>query len=140
MHLIVCPRSRGGKYARTKVVNPAKKVGNNYIPGLKGSTSSPSAESTPSPGVTMNNLLESQVTDLAYLAESPIVLSTNMNDQRQSSSAGTESPANIGNGSGNKRKSDETNGNGTTHTRAKRNRYISIAWYVQDSPCLFPRD
>ena len=79
----------------------------------------------------MNNLLESQVTDLAYLAESPIVLSTNMNDQRQSSSA--ESPTDTG-GSGKKRKAEETNGNngsnGATHTRAKRNRYISIAWYV----------
>jgi hypothetical protein len=83
--------------------------------------------------VTMNNLLESQVTDLAYLAESPIVLSNDMNEQRHSSSAGAESPADTGNGSGNKRKADETNGNGTTHTRAKRNRYISIAWYVPDS-------
>ena len=78
----------------------------------------------------MNNLLESQVTDLAYLAESPIVLSTSMNDHRQSSSA--ESPADTG-GSGKKRKAEETNGNnGATHTRAKRNRYISIAWYVQN--------
>jgi hypothetical protein len=86
----------------------------------------------------MNNLLESQVTDLAYLAESPIVLSTSMNDQRQSSSAGAESPPDTG--SGKKRKAEETNGtngNGTTHTRAKRNRYISIAWYVQDNPQKF---
>jgi hypothetical protein len=76
----------------------------------------------------MNNLLESQVTDLASLAESPIVLSSNMNDQRLSSSA--ESPPD-GNASGKKRKAEETNGNnGATHTRAKRNRYISIAWYV----------
>ena len=78
----------------------------------------------------MNNLLESQVTDLAYLAESPIVLSASMNNHRQSSSA--ESPADTG-GSGKKRKAEETNGNnGATHTRAKRNRYISIAWYVQN--------
>ncbi|KAG0649902.1 putative transcriptional regulatory [Hyphodiscus hymeniophilus] len=76
----------------------------------------------------MNNLLESQVTDLASLASSPILLSDNMNDRRQSSSA--ESPADTGNGSGNKRKGEDTNG--TSHTRAKRNRYISIAWYVLD--------
>jgi hypothetical protein len=76
----------------------------------------------------MNNLLESQVTDLTYLAESPIVLSTSMNGQRQSSSA--ESPADTGNGGGKKRKGEEANDNGATHTRAKRNRYISIAWYV----------
>jgi hypothetical protein len=88
--------------------------------------------------VTMNNLLESQVTDLTYLAESPIVLSTSMNDQRQSSSA--ESPADVGNGSGKKRKGEETNGNGTTHTRAKRNRYISIAWYVQNLVISSSRD
>jgi len=77
------------------------------------------------------NILESQVTDLNYLAESPIspiAFSSTMNGQRQSSSA--ESPADTGNGSGKKRKSDETNANGSTHTRAKRNRYISIAWYV----------
>ena len=86
----------------------------------------------------MNNLLESQVTDLAYLADSPILISTGMNDQRQSSSAGAESPAETGNGSGNKRKADETNGNGTTHTRAKRNRYITIAWYVLDPVRGFP--
>jgi hypothetical protein len=77
------------------------------------------------------NILESQVTDLNYLAESPIALSGSMNGQRQSSSA--ESPADTGSGSGKKRKADDTNGNnsgnnGATHTRAKRNRYISIAW------------
>ncbi|KAG4437307.1 hypothetical protein IFR05_007203 [Cadophora sp. M221] len=51
-----------------------------------------------------------------------------MNGQRQSSSA--ESPAETGNnGGGNKRKIDEASSgaNGNTHTRAKRNRYISIA-------------
>ncbi len=84
------------------------------------------------------NILESQVTDLNYLAESPITPITpsafagSMNGQRQSSSA--ESPPETGNGSGNKRKNGETNGNGTTHTRAKRNRYISIAWYVGLDP------
>ncbi|KAF4630864.1 hypothetical protein G7Y89_g7271 [Cudoniella acicularis] len=77
------------------------------------------------------NILESQVTDLNYLAESPIALPASMNGQRQSSSA--ESPADAGPQSGKKRKADETNGNGNTtngatqHTRAKRNRYISIA-------------
>jgi hypothetical protein len=77
------------------------------------------------------------VTDLNYLVESPIAPITpapgSMNGQRQQSDS-AESPAD-GNGSGRKRKSNEessTHGanGGTTHTRAKRNRYISIAWYV----------
>ncbi|KAN0117483.1 Fungal specific transcription factor domain containing protein [Hyaloscypha variabilis] len=77
------------------------------------------------------NLLEDQVTDLNYLANtpialiSPIAIASSMNGQRQSSSA--ESPAEQGPGSGKKRKNDETDANGNTHTRAKRNRYISIA-------------
>ena len=80
------------------------------------------------------NLLENQVTDLNFLANSPIAITSpiamsgSTNGQRQSSSA--ESPADTGNGSGKKRKNDETDANGNTHTRAKRNRYISIAWYV----------
>jgi hypothetical protein len=80
------------------------------------------------------NLLEDQVTDLNYLANtpialiSPIAIASSMNGQRQSSSA--ESPAEQGPGSGKKRKNDETDANGNTHTRAKRNRYISIAWYI----------
>lgn len=79
------------------------------------------------------NILESQVTDLNYLAQSPIQLPGDMNGQRASSSA--ESPVDPGSSSGKKRKADENNGdlsnnNGTSHTRAKRNRYISIAWYV----------
>jgi len=82
------------------------------------------------------NILESQVADINYLVDSPITpispaaIPRNMNGQRQSSSA--ESPAETSNGSGNKRKNDEisTGANGITHTRAKRNRYISIAWYV----------
>jgi hypothetical protein len=80
------------------------------------------------------NLLEDQVEDLNYLADtpiapiSPIAVSNSMNGQRQSSSA--ESPADTGTGSGKKRKTDETEANGNTHTRAKRNRYISIAWYI----------
>jgi hypothetical protein len=76
------------------------------------------------------NILESQVTDLNYLAESPIALTGSMTGQHQSSS--TESPAETGTNSGKKRKSEEANGNGNanTHTRAKRNRYISIAWWV----------
>jgi len=83
--------------------------------------------------VTMN-ILEDQVTDLTYLADtpippiSPIAVSGSMNGQRQSSSA--ESPADTGPGGGKKRKNDETDANGSTHTRAKRNRYISIAWYT----------
>ncbi|KAK6582460.1 hypothetical protein PZA11_004868 [Diplocarpon coronariae] len=79
------------------------------------------------------NIIESQVADLNYLVDSPVtpispnVLSRSMNGQRQSSSA--ESPAETGSGSGKKRKNDEPgmNANGSTHTRAKRNRYISIA-------------
>jgi hypothetical protein len=74
------------------------------------------------------NILEDQVSDLNYLAESPIAISSRMNDQRHSSSA--ESPAHPGNESGKKRKADDASANGATHTRAKRNRYISIAWYV----------
>jgi hypothetical protein len=79
------------------------------------------------------NLLEDQVEDLNYLADtpiapiSPIAVSGSMNGQRHSSSA--ESPA-AGTESGKKRKNDETEANGNTHTRAKRNRYISIAWYI----------
>lgn len=87
------------------------------------------------------NMIENQVTDLNYLAESPLALSGsgNMNGQRQSSSA--ESPAENGAGSGKKRTSDDmtgnnSGGNGATHARAKRNRYISIAWYVQISPAM----
>jgi hypothetical protein len=74
----------------------------------------------------MQNILESQVSDLTSLADSPIVISGgyDMNSQlRQTSSA--ESPARD-NG---KRKSEDGL-NGSSHTRAKRNRYISIAWYV----------
>lgn len=84
------------------------------------------------------NLLESQVTDLNYLAESPIVPISPVAvlggmDQRQSSSA--ESPAETGAGSGTKRKADEmgASAHGNAHTRAKRNRYISIAWYATSS-------
>jgi len=82
--------------------------------------------------VTMN-ILESQVTDLNYLVESPITpitpASTNMNGQRQSESA--ESPTADGTGSGKKRKNEDSSSNANGHTRAKRNRYISIAWYIQ---------
>lgn len=57
----------------------------------------------------------------------------NGNGARQSSSA--ESPAgDSGNGGSlGKRKADDGTAasvNGIAHTRAKRNRYISIAWYV----------
>jgi hypothetical protein len=82
--------------------------------------------------VNMQNILESQVSDLTHLADSPVSLhgSFDMNGhQRQTSSA--ESPARE---SG-KRKSEDAH-NGATHTRAKRNRYISIAWYADF--ILFP--
>ena len=80
------------------------------------------------------NILESQVADINYLVNSPVApispvaIPRIMNGQRQSSSA--ESPAETGNANVNKRKFEEngTNANGNTHTRAKRNRYISIAW------------
>ncbi|KAF7860778.1 hypothetical protein EAF04_008296 [Stromatinia cepivora] len=81
------------------------------------------------------NILELQVNDLNYIAESPIAIPVfdNMNGQQSS-----ESPADTGAQSGKKRKSisgegeSTTNGNsmdreGAPHTRAKRNRYISIA-------------
>lgn len=73
--------------------------------------------------VTMN-ILENQVTDLTYLADSPIAIS-GMSGPRQSSSA--ESPVAATNG-GTKRTADESTGNTAAQTRAKRNRYISIAW------------
>ena len=89
--------------------------------------------------VTMN-ILESQVEDLNYLAESPIAGAViDMNGQKSPESpAENSTPAdNSGPHRGMKRKgaSDDisTNGNtpgATPHTRAKRNRYISIAWYV----------
>ncbi|KAH8592459.1 hypothetical protein B0O99DRAFT_517581 [Bisporella sp. PMI_857] len=75
------------------------------------------------------NILESQFTDLDQLANSPLPDSVDYNinmNGRQSSSA--ESPAAQG---GTKRKADgdgaNANPDGVTHTRAKRNRYISIA-------------
>jgi hypothetical protein len=71
------------------------------------------------------NILESQVTDLNYLAESPLAIAGSMDGQRQSSSA--ESPGAAPNG-GMKRPADESNSLTTPQTRAKRNRYISIAW------------
>jgi hypothetical protein len=74
------------------------------------------------------NILESQATEINYLAESPIAITSSMNGHRQSSSA--ESPAVVGSEGGNKRRADDSGTNGATHTRAKRNRYISIAWYV----------
>ena len=74
----------------------------------------------------MQNILESQVSDLTSLADSPIAMSGgyDMNGQlRQTSSA--ESPAHD-----NGKRKIEDGQNGSSHTRAKRNRYISIAWYV----------
>lgn len=40
------------------------------------------------------------------------------------------SPAAVEGGNNNKRKADENTGGSAAQTRAKRNRYISIAWYV----------
>jgi hypothetical protein len=71
------------------------------------------------------NILESQVTDLNYLAESPLAVPGGMNGKRQSSSA--ESPGAAPNGRM-KRKADESSTTTTPQTRTKRNRYISIAW------------
>lgn len=84
------------------------------------------------------NILESQVTDLNYLATtSPIALPgvvdmSVQQQQRHSSNASTGSPADTGGvGSEGKRKADgEVTANGAPHTRAKRTRYISIAWYA----------
>ncbi|RFU35367.1 hypothetical protein B7463_g954, partial [Scytalidium lignicola] len=88
--------------------------------------------------VTMN-VLEDQVTDLNYLATSPItvlgsidmsVQQQQQQQQRQSSNASTASPADTGNaGTEAKRKaeSEGNSANGAPHTRAKRTRYISIA-------------
>jgi len=88
------------------------------------------------------NILESQVTDLTYLVNSPIQVSYD-SEHRISSSA--ESPAggtNLKRMSGTKRKGDEdganANADGMSGTRAKRNRYISIAWCVKDAVLALP--
>ena len=70
------------------------------------------------------DILESQVTDLNYLADSPLAISSEMNGQRQSSA---ESTGVVPNG-GMKRKADESSTPTAPQPRAKRNRYISIAW------------
>lgn len=79
------------------------------------------------------NILENQVVDLNYLVDSPIAPitpSASMNTQQQRmNSDDAESPA--GHEGGKKRKNNEDgSANGNAQTRAKRNRYISIAWYV----------
>ena len=71
----------------------------------------------------MQNILETQVTDLENLADSPIAIPMGheMSGQsRQTSIAG--SPVHDKG----KRKIED----GAAHVRTKRNRYISIAWYV----------
>ncbi|KAH8808471.1 fungal-specific transcription factor domain protein [Xylogone sp. PMI_703] len=81
------------------------------------------------------NILEDQVTDLNYLATSPIAvlgsIDMSVQQQRQSSNASTASPADTGNvvnDANAKRKAEgEANTNGAPQTRAKRTRYISIA-------------
>jgi hypothetical protein len=95
----------------------------------------------------MQNILESQVTDLANLADSPIQIPiptpyamSEVLGGRAAQSQSAESPARDhgssisngngsggGNGSANKRKSSEALNSGAPQ-RAKRNRYISIAW------------
>ncbi|KAG9237129.1 putative fungal-specific transcription factor [Amylocarpus encephaloides] len=93
------------------------------------------------------NVLSDQVSDLAYLAESPMAASpysnltnrmSDVQERRQSSSG--DSAADSGrkrkadhdgndgnNGSNNGVATNNVNGNGVQHTRTKRNRYISIA-------------
>lgn len=98
------------------------------------------------------NILESQVTDLNSLVQSPIGalpasvplpvpgpapgrMSGNPQRERHTSSS-ADSPADAAGDSGKKRKPDDADATETatgmigeqTHTRAKRNRYISIAW------------
>ena len=76
------------------------------------------------------DLLESQATEINYLAESPIPL---MNDQRQISESGS-TPKASGKAPSKRKAGEDANPNGDApHTRAKRNRYISIAWYVEGS-------
>ena len=72
------------------------------------------------------NALEDQVLSLTRLADSPIapIPLFQMNGQQNSPSA--VSPAQDSSNSNGKRKADEESGSGG-HTRAKRNRYISIA-------------
>lgn len=80
------------------------------------------------------NILEDQVTDLAYLADSPLAITGIMNGNERPSPGRAESPPTAGDGdspNAKRRKGSDTVHNGVvTHTRAKRNRYISIAWYV----------
>jgi hypothetical protein len=74
------------------------------------------------------NQIESLVSEINYLADSPGIAIPGVEmdgHQRQTSSA--ESPQHEHNGNG-KRKSEDAGQNGTANTRAKRNRYISIAW------------
>jgi hypothetical protein len=75
----------------------------------------------------MQNILETQVSDLSSLVDSPIALplvsAYAMADSRAQESA--ESPAQLANG---KRKSEDGGAQNGGQPRAKRNRYISIAW------------
>lgn len=84
--------------------------------------------------VTMN-ILEDQVTDLNYLAESPISLPGIVMDGGRNSSSAESPPKQDEGGSKNRKIDEPSNNNGSlnlSHTRAKRNRYISIAWYVRE--------
>lgn len=76
--------------------------------------------------VSMQNILETQVSDLSSLVDSPLplplVAGYAMSDRRGTDSA--ESPARDQG----KRKSDDLGPQNGGQPRAKRNRYISIAW------------
>ena len=79
------------------------------------------------------NILEDQVTDLNSLAGSPPI-SMMMSGETPLSMSGSPTAAEVEGGK--KRKADEgpagagPAGGSAQQTRAKRNRYISIAWYV----------
>lgn len=79
------------------------------------------------PTVSMQNILETQVSDLSSLADSPIPLplvpaAYAMVDRLRAQES-AESPARDA-----KRKSEDTGAQNGAQPRAKRNRYISIAW------------
>lgn len=74
----------------------------------------------------MQNILETQVSDLSSLVDSPIALplvSAYVMADRSRAQESAESPARDG-----KRKSEDGGAQNGGQPRAKRNRYISIAW------------
>ncbi len=78
----------------------------------------------------MQNILETQVTDLTNLTDSPISIAAGyeMNGQQRPTSTSQSPPQD------NKRKNAD--GQPAPQQRAKRNRYISIAWCVLPSLVL----